>query len=654
MSLEKAFCCALALSCVAAPVGFGAVEFVDFTDGMDVGASAWDLSETEDDAKGRKFPDGGESITSPVYGGAAVSVSVSAQMVGSEIAGSGSSLNVEARNPTGGSWMAIGGIEFAGGTVTNETFALSRSDGFRQFRISFTKGKGTMRVRSFTVKWLADGEVAAPHSLFAAEVGAGSFRAGWSIDEPVDAFLLDCWSVSMAPWTGTAEWMETFSHCTNATKSAKKLTADIIDGYTDNAGWSGEYVYAPLESEGIIQVNKSSDSVGWLVSPELPTLSSVELVVSAKAFAQQPDHVMPVYLIRGSDTNELASFGLSTSFADCHCRIGDVVAGDRIAFKSFSVGSKRRVAIDSVVLVSGFAPGVPVTNSVCDGATAEYSESPGFTVEGLEPGSEYFFSVRAVSGGNVSEPSEICAVVTGSADLPQSVIDAVAVSELARKGGVRKWTEDFGSLADVFPGDGNTVSWLNGVTLGHWQAYCGGEALTEIARNNGASKVSGLYAYWATNCLADTYALGAMTSGEAKDYVFGLAFFNDTDMPVRKVVVKYDGVQFGFRNPSVQELAFEYLVTDRLFPVSAQNGWTQCDALTYKTARDSSSGLVNGMDFHVTGTFEAELPELTIPKAAYLLVRWRRSAVTNAAAVGIDNVAIGFEVQARPMIIVVR
>ena len=268
MSLEKAFCRILALSCVAASVGFGAVESVDFTDASDSGASAWDLSETEDDAKGRKFPDGGESITSPVYGGAAVSVSVSAQMVGSNIAGSGSMLTLEARNPAGGSWMPAGSIEFAGGAVTNETFALSRSDGLRQFRISFTKGKGTMRVRSFTVKWFADGEVAVPHSLFASEVRSGSFRAGWAIDEPVDSFLFDCRKVSMTLWTGKVEWTETFSYCTNATKSAKKLTADIIDGYTDNAGWSGEYVYAPLESEGIIQVNKSSDSVGWLVSPE--------------------------------------------------------------------------------------------------------------------------------------------------------------------------------------------------------------------------------------------------------------------------------------------------------------------------------------------------------------------------------------------------
>lgn len=663
MGLEKAVCLVLALSCVAASVGFGAVESVDFTDGTDAGASAWDLSETEDDAKGRKFPDGGESITSPVYGGAAVSVSVSAQMVGSNIAGSGSALNIEARNPAAGTWIQVGGIEFAGGTVTNGTFSLSRSGGFRQFRLSFTKGNGTLRVRSFSVKWLADGEVAVPHSPYAAEVTSRSFRAGWTADEPADSFLIDCWNVSATPWTGKTEWAETFSPCVNGTKSAKKLTADIIDGYTDNAGWSGEYVYAPQESEGIIQVNKSSDSVGWLVSPELPALSSVELVARAKAFAQQPDHFMPVYVIRGGTTNELHSFGLSTSFADCHCRIGDVAAGDRIAFKSFSVGSKRRVAIDSIMLVSGFAPGVPVTNFVCAGATAEYSESPGFPVEDLEPGTEYSFSVRAVSGDAVSEPSETCTVVTEFADRPQPVLDAVALSETVRRGGERTWTEDFGSFADIFTGDGNTAAWLNGSTLAHWQAYCGGEEVSEIVRNNGKSKESGLYAYWATNRVADTYALGAMTSGTAKDYVFGLAFFNDTELPVRNVAVKYDGVQFGFRNPSVQELVFEYLATNELVSVSSPGSWTACGALAYRTARgalayrtarDSSSGLESGSDFHVTGTFGAEIPGLRVPKGTYLLVRWRRSAVANAAAVGIDNVAVAFGVQARPMTIVVR
>ena len=440
------------------------------------------------------------------------------------------------------------------------------------------------------------GEAPVPCDLKAENVTTNSFRATWSADGPVECFLFDCWSVSAVSWTGDEIWKETFSPCSNKNKTPKRLTEATFDQYTDHAGWSGDFAYAPAGGNGAIQVNKTSGSIGWLVSPGLPAMESAELVVRAKAFAAQPDHAMPVFLIRNGETNAVASFELTTSYADFHCAVPPVSAGDRLAFKSFSVGSQRRVLIDEVTLAGNFVPGHAVTNAVCEGEIVEFSENPGFTVGNLDPGSDYGFSVRAVSGGAVSAPSEACAVSTKSTN---GIPVAVAVSGLPRNGGSVLWREDFSAFTNVFASAGNSADWQNCTTLPHWQAYFGETAVTGITRNNGAGTQKGLYAYWATNKLSSTYSLGTMTAGTAEEFTYGLAFRNDTEFAVRRIAVGYDGMQFGFKNAVTQELVFECLVTNEPVSVAADGPWTECANLTYRTTKDKESGLASGKDLPV-------------------------------------------------------
>lgn len=910
MSCNRLPECVLMLVCVSCMSAFAAIEATDFVDDAHANAERWELSGTEKDGYGRNFQNGGESITSPVYGGAVVSASVSAKTFS---IGGGSALVIEARPAGAEDWTEVHRLVFANNSATNETFALPRADNYRQFRLSFVKGEGTMRVGSFAVEWRADGEVAVPSGLSAGSVEADSFIASWTIDEAVECFLFDCWRESMTPWTGDVKWAETFECCTNETRSSKRLTEEIFDMYTDHAGWSGDFVYAPEASKGVIQVNKASESVGWLVSPKLPAADSVEMVVRARAVADQPDHVMPVFLIRNGATNEIGSFELTTSFVDCHCHLQEVLAGDRLAFKSFSVGAKRRVLIDSVSLVEGFEPGHPETNYVFESEMVEYSEIPEFQVEGLIPGCEYAFSVRAVSGETTSEPSGVHKVVTaadGDVDVevawpgavaseithtsfrldwpivsgaatyrisvwtnalegasagrtvwsesfskamasssttaisgdakfhenyadkegwgivsnvypsvdsgtvrlgnttkpgeltvafgqlsegctlrvrarrqtskdgavfsvrklvdgelselgeaceigeeltecvwtlpemhaddrlvfrsasgkescrtildeveilegylagrpvpdyavngeaiaqpfysaldmpsavwtfaveavdasgrvlvaatnkvdlvdppPQPVLDAVLLSESSHKGGMYIWQEDFGAFTNVFPSKDNTADWLNGTTLPHWQAYAGGVPVTGITRNNGAGTKKGLYAYWATNGLASTYSLGVMMTGTAEELIYGLAFKNDTPFSARKISVNYDGVQFGFKNNAQQELLCECLVTNELVALSVEGDWRSCDELTFRTSRDSESGLKSGEDLPVVTAISSDVVGMIVPKDFYFMIRWRRTAVVSAAAMAIDNVVVSFEVQSRPMRVVVR
>ena len=494
-------------------------------------------------------------------------------------------------------------------------------------------------------------EVPVPCNLKVENVTTNSFRASWSIDDSVECFLFDCWSLSMSSWSGEEKWKETFSPCINASKRVKKLTEETFDQYTDHAGWGGEFAYIPAGGNGAVQVNKASGSVGWLVSPELPAMESVELVVRAKAFAAQPDHTMPVFLIRNGETNAIASFELSTSYTNCHCAIPSISAGDRLAFKSFSVGSQRRVLIDEVLLAENFVAGYVITNAVCEGAIVEYSEKPGFEVNNLDSNKEYQFAVRAVIDGVPSVPSEACTVVTKSTN---DILKAVAISKLPRNSGICVWREDFSAFTNVFTSSSNTADWQNGSTIPYWQAYYGETAVTKITRNNGAGTQKGIYAYWATNKLTSTYSLGTMTSGTANDFTYGIAFKNDTAFEVRKIAIGYDGMQFGFKNTGTQELVFEYLVTNELVSVAADGLWTECTNLAYRTSKDKESGLSSGNDFPVTTVLSSDIFGATVPSDSYLMIRWRRSSTTYAAAMAIDNVAVGFTVPAKPMTIVVR
>jgi hypothetical protein len=854
-------------------------------------------------------------VISPEYGGAVVSTSVSAKLEGFNKEKERSAMVIEVPAASGGNeWSEIHRLVFANGSATNETIALSRAANYRRFRIKFAKGVGTMRLGSFAATWRKDGEIAVPYALCAEEVTADSFHAAWAVDEPVDSFLFDCWNEYMTPWSGREKWTETFARCANTTKNAKQIAADMFDNYTDKPGWSGDFVYLPALSEGVLRVNKTSGSVGWLVSPELPAMEGVELVVRARAVAEQPDHVMPVFLIRGGETNDLAAFELSASYAEYHCPIAEISAGDRLVFKSFSVGSQRCVLIDSVKLVEEFVPGSPATNTVCENVVVEYSDSPGFFVDGLLPGSRYGFSVRAVSGGSVSLAAEACTVhtlsregaedasewvgaaasdvshtsfrldwphVTGAAgyrvsvwtnmlvgassgtvewseqfskslansssspraindsekfyegyadnagwtivsniypssdtgsvrigntsnpgelwspplrlspgktlrvkarrqtgedgaifavyrlsgetlspigdaaeigDLPAEciwqlpemgegdclvfrsasgkskfrtildeveivdgyvagtsvpdraadaaidgaensffadslspsvwtyaveavdsdgttiaaftnevdlanpppnpVLDAVAISGIQRKGDRRVYREDFSSFTNVFT-TGNNADWLNGVTLAYWQAYYSEGPVATIIRNKGSGTTKGLYAYWVTNVVS-TYSLGTLTAGSAGDFIYGLSFRNDTAFAVNGVNVKFDAMQFGFKNTTEQVLEFEYLVTNELVSIAAPGSWQSCDDLAFVTQKDANSGLKGGEDPPWTTEISSDVDDVKIPTDGYLLLRWRRPAASNAAAMAIDNVSVSFAVQARPLTIVIR
>lgn len=630
------------------------VQTADFSVPEQVGAVGWDLTHTDWDSgttnPGRKFTNDGDEATSPVYGGSVVQVYLTAKCVSMD-KDAPSCLTLLGRDGETGEWQTATTVEFQNGSATNIVLNLARAKDYRQFRVRFDKGSGTMRLSSFTAVWREEDEVAAPYDLVVSEATANGFCATWQTDEPVEGYLFYLWREDWIGWRGNVVWGETFAGCENTGRNPKAIMDEQLDSMTDQVGWRGENLYLPAESVDVIQINKASSTTGWLESAALPRMSGVTLVVRACAHTMQPDHVMPVYLVKGNETNECARLELTAEMKDYEVPTLDIAAGDRLLFRSFVVGSQRRVLVEAIRLVESYVPGCTATNWIVNGAsTAEAI----WRATGLETNVAYRFAVRSVMGAHESEMSDVCSVMLSTeANPPEGAAD-VSLLRLERRNGRFVWRENFDRFAHVYPDSGNSALWVNGMTLPFWQLYEGDEAPDSLSRNMGAATVTGFYAYWATNKVVDSYALGTLTGSGKPAFVYGVAFCNDTPGDMRKVALRYDGVQFGFKNTGEQTLQCEWLVTNEEVSVVAPGDWHTCDALRFTTPVVGGGGLEGGKDLPVSSEYSVDDLGVKVPRGSRLLVRWRRTAATSAAAMAIDNIEVAFESAIQPTVVIFR
>lgn len=625
----------------------------DFKNMSSYDFTGWELSQTDQDEgttnPGRRFMDDGDAVTSPCFEGCVVLVSLDAKCVNMN-QGAPSSLTILARCSPTDDWRVAAVLNFQTAGATNAVFSLARADDFRQFRLRFDKVSGTMRLMTFAATWRGDGEIDAPSDMVASQSPDGSLHATWPAVDGADGYKVYLWREEWKPWTGTPLWGETFAGCVNTGKNPKALEGEELDAAADKQGWRGEYVYLPVESADMLQINKADSSVGWLESPALSQMEGVTLVVRARAHTMQPDHVMPVYLVRGGVTNDCAQFELTDEMKD-YAKTGlDIAEGDRLLLRSFVVGSQRRVLLDAVHFVGDdYEAGHVVTNWVVEG---ESVTTPEWTATGREVEGEYRFAVRAVMGANESEMSEPVPMTP----LPQEDVigGAVALSTLAMAEGRRMWREDFSVFTNIYPKSDNVASWTNGVTVPYWQLYVGDAAPETLSRNFGATMASDFYAYWATNKVSDTYSLGTLTSGDKADLVYGVAFHNDTSYDVRRIALRYDGVQFSFKNRSEQILLCECLVTNRLVSVATAGDWRPCTAAYFRTPVIGGTEDAEGREPPVSTPCSMDDLGVRVPRGNWALIRWRRTKTTSAAALAIDNVEVAFESAIQPTVVIFR
>ena len=165
----------------------------------------------------------------------------------------------------------------------------------------------------------------------------------------------------------------------------------------------------------------------------------------------------------------------------------------------------------------------------------------------------------------------------------------------------------------------------------------------------------GLYAYWASNEVVRTYALGMNVGSEAKACMWGVVFANDTVRRLKEFSLGYTGRQFGFHNTAAQTVSVEWLVTNTLVGVDVVGAWNEVPSLTFTTpAIGRGDELVSGVAPPVETRLAGALDGVRVEPGELLLIRWRRTHVTNAAALGVDDVQLTWTRAREPMLLLVR
>ena len=209
------------------------------------------------------------------------------------------------------------------------------------------------------------------------------------------------------------------------------------------------------------------------------------------------------------------------------------------------------------------------------------------------------------------------------------------------------YEQNFDSLAAPTSTSGGK-DWLNGITLPHWQAWKGGDAITAFSYNGGKIRTGGLYAL-ASDIRDSNRALGGFSTRESIDS-WGIAFTNDTDAAIRLAGVTCSAQQWGFANTNEHVFSLSFMVTNRMdWIANFPDGWSGCcDAVAgvYGAASSHPVPVVTQM------TYSPAVPPCVEP-GEVLLLKWavHPPASGYSAMMAIDDLTVTFTRNPRPFVL---
>ena len=410
-------------------------------------------------------------------------------------------------------------------------------------------------------------------------------------------------------------------------------TTEFEATYAENAGWTRDSVFATA-SAGVVRIGTSSKH-GWLASPGLSVYGEGPLTLRFTAYRYNKDSgvAMPIYIVSGTTTNDLASVSLTTNSVVYHVPLPALAAGDRILFHSTTNKVDGRVSLDDVAIVQGYDEGHEEAAYIVDGLDVGGATSCELT--GL-PSEPVLFAVEAYGRrGAASAKSEPVEVDLANPERV-AVLNACLMSSLSGK----IYLQGFDPLADITSTTGDK-DWLNGITLLYWQAYRRNAAVGSFKWNAGAANSGGLYAL-AVNQGDAGRALGGYST-KSDEMVFGMAFTNDTDNVYALSSVSYSAQQWGFKNTARQTISVSAAVVDSLVWMNAYGGeWTDISSAQSVVYAE---GAAHAMPEELSVT-PGEPVEIRVAPGQVLMLRWRIHSLASGTPgmLAIDDVEVRFEI----------
>ena len=280
-----------------------------------------------------------------------------------------------------------------------------------------------------TVNGSAAMQTTAPVMAAATNVGTTSFTATWT-DATNASYVTDytLYVNKVGGATGDLLLTEAFGGVTATSDGTQRIDSSL-DTYTDNAGWSGTYVYQA--ANGGFKFGNSSNG-GTLTTPALDLSNSggtVTVVFNAKNYGTDATTLT----VSCGEVSETVT--LTSEATDYTVTLTGVTAAADQNVTIASSGSKQRWYLYSVNIYNGAAPTLKATETgdadsrVITGITAKT-----YTVQNLTAGATYNFYVVAnyTDGTNANSNTEQVTLLTEpETPTPEVVVDYDALTVAA-------------------------------------------------------------------------------------------------------------------------------------------------------------------------------------------------------------------------------
>ena len=375
-----------------------------------------------------------ESVTLPT--GPTVLVSKSSLAFGEVVTGSSNTLtfDVTGASLTGNVSLAINGDD----ALSINPTSLAVTDGAVSGTVTVTYAPTAVGAHNATITVSSDGAVSKtvtvtgnavlekqmPVLLDATQITGSSFTASWTDATPaanVKSYTLYVNKSADAVVPGSAPTplvSESFSNIDVSTDGNTDVSSEL-DTYTDNAGWTGSYVYEGVD--GSLKFG-STKNVGSLVSPALDLSKSggkVTVKFNAKYYGNDGSSV-DLWTDDGETSNESVVQALTNAAASylvvLPCNEAEnqyVTLAGTAKKKRFYLYSVEIYAGDVSAQLAAAAPRRVATEGDADngGLTVTGINAHEYTVTGLTAGATYEFKVKTVyadeAESEFTDPKEV-------------------------------------------------------------------------------------------------------------------------------------------------------------------------------------------------------------------------------------------------------
>lgn len=492
---------------------------------------------------------------------------------------------------------------------------------FRRFELR----RNNVDVTGFSVAWL-DPVIPTPGNFRVAEWHEDSVLLEWDGVADAASYRVEAWTNAVIGMSnGNETWIETFANMpaggTQQMKATALANADHGEAWSQQS-FTGLYY---IDVGKGIRLGKA-DGAGAITVPHI--LENGENFIRVKAYQYSKSNGQKLCIsyvtLDGITTNAVTELALSADIAEYTVQIPSEAAGTKILLSSVSSKKEYRVGITGISIGTGFSKG-HVERIVI--ASLETTETK--AVIGKLPSSEVSVSIQAFPSDEKNSPSPISEISVCLADAPKKILLA---SNL--KSG---YSENFNSLSNA------DEVWEDGKTLPYFLAALNGGAVEKIASSTGiAGKTGGLHAFAADKSNAESYSLAAVANTK-NDMAFGLCVSNDTAEIIKDITLSYDAKQWTFdsERKEAQSLRLFYK-KDVSSLIDALEGATEVEAVAFSAISNSEFTLGGeGIDSSsYTRKTTLTLDGIVLKPGEKVVIYWKMDKVSNADALGIDNVSV--------------